>query len=116
MSATEFECVACKRYIYSVGGPPGIKLCASCAHIPGWYRDPVLRESLDSDFNDPLPPVSPEQFLDFPIHQYFGPPVLVRELMSLEKLQDAYAEEGEHGMWQLVRIEIIKRQRDAKTP
>lgn len=55
---TEFDCVECGRHIIQIGGPTTRK-CAACMALPGWFRDPELRERIDPDWSDETcPPTS----------------------------------------------------------
>ena len=47
----EFDCCECGRHIIVVVGviPDRLSLCAVCISMPGWFRDPRLREILDAD-------------------------------------------------------------------
>lgn len=51
MSAIEFICVECGRQIVRFTAPDDAEpdLCGACLTIPGWFRDPVLREHIDPD-------------------------------------------------------------------
>lgn len=47
--AAEFDCCecACRIIAFGVDAPPDPRLCATCQHMPGWFRDPRLRAVLD---------------------------------------------------------------------
>lgn len=63
--ARAFDCRECRRHVYVFGGPDPDGLCLSCTHIPGWFRDPVLRRAIDPghDGSDPAEP-RPEEMSD----------------------------------------------------
>lgn len=46
----EFDCCECGRHIILVSGelrePP---LCAACISLPGWFRDPKIRDIIDPE-------------------------------------------------------------------
>lgn len=45
-----FQCIECRRHIVRMVPMPELgHLCGSCIHMPGWYRDPELREIWDPD-------------------------------------------------------------------
>jgi hypothetical protein len=49
----EFDCTECGRHIIQICGPdPSTRfgLCAACLALPGWYKDPELRQRLDPDY------------------------------------------------------------------
>lgn len=47
---TEFDCCECRSHIVLIAGDrPEPPLCAMCQSLPGWFRDPQLRELLDPD-------------------------------------------------------------------
>lgn len=46
----EFTCSECGREIVRFDrAPPAFGLCALCLMVPGWYREPELRERLIDD-------------------------------------------------------------------
>ena len=45
----EFDCVDCGRHIILICGTRDTRICAICIALPGWFRDPKLREILDPD-------------------------------------------------------------------
>lgn len=45
----EFDCVACGRHIIRFCAPDDTPLCAPCLTLPGWFRDPAIRASIDPD-------------------------------------------------------------------
>jgi len=50
----EFDCVECGRHIIRIIGEPyAPALCAACIMVPGWFRDPHLRNAIDADVNPP---------------------------------------------------------------
>jgi hypothetical protein len=55
---TEFICVECGMHIFrfiDTDEEPD-KLCGTCLHMPGWFRDPYLRRVLGGDMTvDDLP-------------------------------------------------------------
>lgn len=53
----EFDCLECGRHIIRFAAPEGQpKLCAMCTMMPGWFRNPDLRELLDPAFDENLIP------------------------------------------------------------
>lgn len=51
----EFDCTDCGRHIIAIteDKPPEGPFCATCLHLPGWFRDPVLRKMFDPDMPAP---------------------------------------------------------------
>jgi hypothetical protein len=48
--AEEFDCCECGGHIIRIIPDPAAgPLCATCIHMPGWFRDPRTRELLDAD-------------------------------------------------------------------
>jgi hypothetical protein len=45
----EFDCADCGRHIIALCHPAGQTRCAICKTIPGWFKDPVLREMIAPD-------------------------------------------------------------------
>lgn len=107
---TEFDCVMCGRHIVSIGGPPGLTLCGTCAIIPGWHLDPELRKAIDDEVDvSGHNPVTPEEFMNMELHLMGYGHATVGTLVTLEELQQAHAAQGEFGMWQLAQRRLIER-------
>jgi hypothetical protein len=62
----EFDCAECGRHVHAFGTPDGANeganygpgsppRCATCVHMPGWFRTPELRRVLEPDA-DWVPP------------------------------------------------------------
>ena len=50
----EFDCTGCGRHIISLCEPPGMPdICGLCMWMPGWFKDPQLRERLDPGYEVP---------------------------------------------------------------
>ena len=49
--AVDYTCCECGRAITLITSdePPEPPLCAACLMMPGWFRDPRIREILDPD-------------------------------------------------------------------
>lgn len=48
--SSEFDCIECGRSIVRFGEDERLPLlCGACMMLPGWFRDPILRERIDAD-------------------------------------------------------------------
>lgn len=111
MTSTKFTCVACKRFIISVGGPPGLTLCATCANYPGWFMDDEVRKIFDPDWHanpqelepdePPIVVIPPEDFINFELYLNGCGHFTIGQLCSIEELRAAAASGGERAMWLL---------------
>jgi hypothetical protein len=48
MEAREFDCCECGIHIIQMI-PDDSVLCVTCIFMPGWYRDPKLRDIMDPE-------------------------------------------------------------------
>jgi hypothetical protein len=47
----EFDCAECGRHIVRFMDDGPSRLCAECTTLPGWFKDPRLREMLDPGYD-----------------------------------------------------------------
>ena len=45
----ELVCKECGRHMIAMGWPTGLKTCAVCTAMPGWFHDPEVAALIDPD-------------------------------------------------------------------